>query len=183
MTFKEQELHNAYDPYNREALYSLRLDILIVLCLAILLALFGALPKYAAVFWVFPFYFLLELVFNYSLALLGRIESKKQLYASRQVRIQSIAEEYSPSGHWGSVIPRLYPKQLNVSRSKLICLDDSGKRLRLRSVVSGKKWQALSDGIEAEPQKLRSVTYGKLTHIVISYDDKDELCFQLNHNF
>ncbi len=93
-----------------------------------------------------------------------------------------ITEDYSPSSHWGSVIPKLYPKQLNVSRNKLICTDEGGKTLRLRTAMSGKKWQLLFDSIESDPQP-RANTFGKLTHIVISYDDKDDLCFQLNHNF
>ena len=181
MTLKERELHNAYEPYNREALYCLRVDILLVLGLVIAFTLFGG-WNYPQLYWVFPFYFLLELIFNYSLAILGFFERKLGLFLQKKIKIVRITEDYSPSGHWGSVIPKLYPKQVNVSRNKLICTDEDGKRLRLRSAMSGKKWQLLFDSIEANPSQC-TVTFGKLTHIVISYDDQNELCFQLNHNF
>ena len=79
MTLKERELHNAYEPYNREALYCLRVDILLVLGLVIAFTLFGG-RNYPQLYWVFPFYFFLELIFNYSLAILGFFERKQGLF-------------------------------------------------------------------------------------------------------
>lgn len=204
MDLKKRKRLHAYEPYKREALYCFCADLILVLCLAVVIILFDIPQKFPYVYLVFPAFFLLELVFNYSIFLLGLVEQRRNLFLQKQVRIQKITVENSFSGHWGSVISKLYPSQLMVGRYKLLCVDSSGEKLKLRSAMSLKKYQLLISHLHPElmealsrthsqrskpvnpvdvVQQSWTVSFGKYTHIILSYDDQNELSDMLNRQF
>lgn len=205
MSSNERKMLHAYEPYRREALYCLRVDLLIVFCGAIIVTIAGMPRIWPSFYWIFPAYLLIELFLNYSLALIGTMEQRRELFIRRQVRIQKITREHSFSGRWGSVISKLYPPNLMVDRYKMICLDENGEKLTLRSAMSLKKYRLLIERIDPACRRyhrgrrherpkpidrtaptelpLWTVTIGKYSHIILSYDDKDELCDFLNYQF
>ncbi len=171
----------AYEPFRREARYCFGLDLLISFVLAIcffLLHLFSS-PLFCM---IIPLYFLIEIIVNYRIGLLSRLESKRRLFVSTLVSITKIQDEYSPSGRWNSIIPKLYPPHLRVNRYRIIGRDSIGNMINLRCAISGEKWQLIHDNIGEGIGWDRLITYGKLTHIILSFDNKDDISFKLNRN-
>ncbi|MBQ6569495.1 MAG: hypothetical protein IJL87_04490 [Clostridia bacterium] len=179
MTDKKTDIcKRAYAPYKREALYCFVLDAVLS---AVLIPLIW-LMDFPLLFLSIPLLFITETALNYRIGLLSYAEQKKERFVTEKVQFVSIADEYSASGHWGSVIPALYDKKLRMGRYKIKCTDQNGKLIRLRCAVSGKKWQIISDYITLGDSLPLVVTYGKLTHIIIRYEDKNDMCRKLNHS-
>ncbi len=171
----------AYEPFLREARYCFVLDTLISFAVVIcffMLNLFSS-PFFCM---IIPAFFFIEVIVNYRIGLLALWERKKQLFVSTKVCIIEMREEYSPSGRWNSIIPKLYPPHLGVNRYRLIVKDSIGNMIILRCAMSGKKWQLIHDNIGDGIGWNRLVTYGKLTHIILSFDDKDDTSFKFNRN-
>jgi len=102
----------------------------------------------------------------------------------KKITIESIIEEASWSGYaFTSVMSKLYPKELRVTRYKLRCKDITGKVVVLRSAMSGKKFQIIQDRLYYSKPTTCSVVYGKKTHIILFYEKKIEWCDVLNHKF
>jgi hypothetical protein len=89
---------------------------------------------------VFLFYFFFQLIFNYWLGILALIDRKKNDYETNNYKIVDVKIEDSWSGWlWHSIIPKFYPKKLDVKRYKIICIDELGKLTKVRSVMSREK--------------------------------------------
>ena len=80
----------------------------------------------------------------------------------------------------GNIITRLYPKNLEYNRFVITCINEDGTEIRLRCAFPSKSAQILYDNICHEGWK-RKVTYGKLSKIIVSFDDKDDEAFVLTH--
>lgn len=182
MDLRNRDVVRAYEPYRKEALYCLVVDVLIILgCAAMvittgvrdrgILSLFGG---------FFVLFFVIEIFTDFRLGLLSRIEESCQLYVQLVIQVVQIKEEHSTSGHWGSIIPKLYPKNLNVQRYKISCFDSNMKKLRLRSAMGEKNAQALYDIVTKNNSMKYTVLIGKYTHIIVKYCDKDDISLKLN---
>lgn len=178
-TYREKKLLTAYEPYRREAKYCLIIDIVIALLVSLLLITTGLLILLPCIL----LFALAGYLLNYRLAAMSRKEMKQELFATETVELVAIKEERSASGHWGSVIRELYPKDLHMGRYKLLCRTEDGQKLILRGIMSGQKWQMIHDGIDAKQLTRCTLTYGAKTHIVLDFGDGNKLCDELNHKF
>ena len=173
----------AYAPFQREARYCFTVDLFISLVVAVI---FFLLNLFSSTFfrWIIPSFFLIEIIVNYRIGLLSRLESKIGAFISAKICISEIQDEYSASGRWNSIISKLYPPNLRVNRYRVIGKDGTGNIIKLRCAISGKKWQLIHDSIHDSicegVEWNRLVTYGKLTHIILSFDDKDDVSYKYN---
>lgn len=182
MDLSDREVTRAYEPYRREALYSFITTLLVMLCCTALTIPWGIHnPKLFIIFVVgYLFIQLLAAVFIYRFALFSIIEKRRNAYIKVSIRIIGISDEWIPSGKYESVMPKLYSKGLKVEPQKIKCMDSDMNKLMLRSAMSAKNAQLLVDEIWNEPGKVRTVLYGKYTHIIVKFCDKDDTSFKLN---
>ena len=114
-------------------------------------------------------------------ALLSAVDRIFNLTVTKQLVFTKIKDDWSGSSRWdNSLICKFYDKKLIVDRRKLICKDEMGKRVVLRSVMSSKKCQAIASKIDANSGWEETVTYGKLSHIILKYESKDDFSRMLN---
>ena len=136
---KEDYYHNAYEPYILEALFCFGLDLLLSLLMIIIIVKYGL---FESTFFclAIPVYFLVAVFVNYRIALLSILERINKAYISTSFCIYEIQEEWSASGPWGSIIPKLYPKNQGVDRYKIIGIDSTGKPIKLHCAISEKNF-------------------------------------------
>jgi len=98
-----------------------------------------------------------------------------------QVKLIKLDVENSFSNKCGGIIPELY-KERGVNRYYIDCITEDGKKIKLHSVMSGKKAQYLDDnGVKIN--KNVTIVYGALSKIIIRYEDKDDLSRKMNMMF
>ena len=180
MDLSKNEVARAYSPFRKEALFCFIVDVVILLiCSAVFVVI--ELQKYAIwLFLVFPLYFLAEVFINYRIAILSLIEDRHQCIVFRTVVIEHVQIESSASGHWGSVLPSLYPSQMRVQRYKIKCTDANGKKLSLRCAMSIRNAKLFDKMLESPSLRKRTVVTGKFSHIILKYCDKDDFAFVLS---
>ena len=98
----------------------------------------------------------------------------------KTVFIENFQIESSASGHWGSVIPNLYPEKMGVNRYKIKGTDSEGQKIVLRCAMSFKNAKLFDQMIEDVSMKKRTVIVGKYSHIIVKYCDKDDFSFMLS---
>lgn len=98
-------------------------------------------------FWIVPGYLLLECFLNYRMAILILIEHSHYKNQRSTVEIKSLGTEWSASGHFGSIIGKMYPKDMNVSRCKIRCIKDQ-KKFNLRCMMTARKKDEFSSLFE-----------------------------------
>lgn len=183
MDLHDLQIKKAYTPYRKEALHCAGIALVITIVGSLSLLVIGLHHIAPMLFLIFPLFWLVEMVIDCRLAIYSVLEKRKRKYITKIVTIVQIRTENAVSGHWGSVIPQMYPKQLRVDRYKILVYDNSGNKVSLRCVMSGKKWQMLSDNVLKGGSLERKITYGKYSRIVIAWNDKDNLAYSLNHMF
>jgi hypothetical protein len=178
----KRENKSKYSPFYREALYCLVSDVvaLIVACIVFLLCTIQGVDPQLLL--IVPVIFLICIFVNYRLAILAVIEKRFNLYTTFQINIEKVSDEYMLSSRWRykSAFHCIYPKELHVGRYRLSCRKDDGKKVRLWCVLDGKQWEMLNRICHGKQPLEIKVTYGSLSHIVVSYDGKDSLSRYLN---
>ena len=86
---------------------------------------------------------------------------------TERISISRIIAEAKPGTKFGNFVPQMYDKELNAQKYRLICDAPDGRIVRLRSVMSEAKHDIMSSSADG---LFDTVTYGKLTHVVISYN-------------
>ena len=169
----------AYAPYRREALYCVAIGIAIVSVGSVLFYLYdihNIIPWFPIIFLC---YLLIEIFLNYRIAILSYVEQIFNLTAIDEFKLIKIYDAHSLSGKYGeSIINSLYSKKLNMGSYKIKA--KGSKKIKLRTAISGKKWQIISDNIYLCSADNVKVTYGKITHIIISFDKKDDRFNEFN---
>lgn len=174
----EDSVKMAYSPYRREALRCLIIDIAVAAAVSVLFFLVGA-QWFLLI--LLPLFFVWESLVNYIWALLSFSEVRGARFETASVELIRVKDEHSASGHFGSALKELYPKSLHVGRYRILCRDGQGRKIVLRCIMSEEKWQILRDGIDVTGTLPRSVTFGKRSHILLSFNDGDALAEALNH--
>lgn len=172
----------AYEPYRKEAMHCFLEYILVVLVCGVVFLIWRIQNPniYIVVGIGCLLFFVLEIFLDYRLALLSWIEEHWRLYDIKEVQMVRIKVEYSPSGKYESIIPKLYPKELGVNRNKIKCIDFDNKKFSLRSAMGNKNAQILIDEINKKTGVRRTVKVGKYTHIIVKYCDNDYISHRLN---
>lgn len=183
MDLHDSLLKKAYAPYRKEALHCAGLALVITIVGFLSMLLINLHQIAPILFLIFPLYWLAEILINCRLSIYSFWEARKREYVTTTATIIQIRTENAVSAHWGSAIPQLYPKQLRVDRYKIVGYDDSGNKVFFRCVMSGKKWQLLSDNVQKGSSLERKIIYGKYSRIIILWSDKDDLAHSLNHMF
>ena len=175
-----------YSPYHKEAMHCFISYILVSLALVVIFLAFSASLSFDYVGTVLPIivlYTVLETVLNFRLSLLALFEEKSLKFKKEALSIERISGDHSFSGHYGSIIPKLYDRKLRVDRYKLICRNEQGKKVALRTVMSGKKYQLLQDRLFNSCDCGCDIIYGKYTKIVLFYGSKELWTDKMNHLF
>ena len=162
---------SAYEPFHKECLHCIAVDFAVVLVmlvgvlfistkgydLKVLLTGAGA---------ILALYFLVEFFLNYRLSILARLEKQFHLIIADELLYEDISEEFSFSGRWGSILPKLYPKEKSVGRFRVRMRNREEESISLRCAVCGKQWNQKPP---AEKRFVR-VVYGKYSHIILSWE-------------
>ena len=161
----------AYEPFHKESLHCLAVDVavaaaILVGTLFIRSRGFGGRALWLGAGAVLLVYLIGETLLNHRLSILARLEGHFGWFETASLQQESIAEEFSFSGRWGSVMPRLYPEELRAGRYRVKMRAPTGERLTLRCAVCGKQWR------QTPPPEGRyaSVTYGRYSHIILSWE-------------
>ena len=170
----KRTMRNEYRPYIKEFLYCLGIDAIIILILIVCAVAFGAPLLKVMGLYILPAFLVAETAVNYRLAILICIERRSRSPIQRRAAVISIDAEWSASGKYESIIEKLYPKEMEVGRYKIICEMPDNKRFRVRSVMVRKR------AFELEMMHMKgrlndvSVTFGPLSKIVfkITLHDK-----------
>ena len=172
-----QHSQNTYEPYRKEALYCLIIDIVVAVSIVLLLLL-------ARAGWfillILPLFAVCTGFINYLPMLRIRKEMRAELFETAVAEILEIRETRSAAGYWGTVLRESYPKALHVGKYKILCRDTAGQRITLQCVMSEQKQQLLRDGIDRKQLTQCSVTYGKYSRIIQAYDGCGNLTDALN---
>ena len=172
------DLHNAaesaYRPYFREAMFCLWRDILI----ALIVSVFFILTKVAFLLWTIPIFFVFELFVSFRIAVCASSEYRKSQYVTKNVYITGVHIEDSASGKWGSVLPRLYPYNLQMERYRLTCTGSDGEAITLRCAMSTSKQKTINKFVEKNC--MLRVTYGSMSKIIVKYDGTESDAYRLN---
>lgn len=180
-------LKRAYEPYRNEAKTALLWWIILWIIMAIgvvLSFLYGELYSMIATVLLAIYIYIYWRVFHRHL-FYPAIEIKFHQCACADLQIIAIKAEntYSSRG-FGNIMPELYDKKLHVDRYKIICRNSSGRKIILRCVMSQKRKLLLLDAIKSSSPLPCSVTYGKFTHIIWHFDNKnDTWADTFNHTF
>lgn len=183
MKLNRRAILRAYAPFRKEALISLAIDAAAMLLYAGVMAACGALKADWRCWLVLPAYVVVACLVHYRIALLSVVEQRRGMTVSDTVVIHALKEDYSASGHWGSMLSELAPKKVRLARTAFVCTDGSGKRLRLRRVTVSRNLQLLGNAIHRDGSVSRRVTYGKMTHIILAWDDDDAMAVELNRAY
>ena len=178
----------AYSPYYREALYCLALSVrdIIVIVLSYFLVFFiSNMEPWKLYIAILVFYVLAISTIYYRVSILTLFEKKSCKWTVEKLAIQKIVQEASFSNHpcGKRTITKLYPKDVRMDRYKLICQNAEGKRVVLRTAMSGKKFQLIQDRIYYSLPTECKISYGKYSKIVMFYKSKELWTDQLNHLF
>lgn len=171
----KRTMRNEYRPYIKEFLYCLGIDALIILILIICAVAFGEPLLHVVGLYVLPAFLVVETLLNYRLAILIFIERRSRSPIQRRAAVIAIDREWSASGKYESIIEKLYPKELEVSRYKIICETPENKRFRVRSVMAGKRAFELYMMHMKGRLNGVTVTHGPLSKVVFKitlYDKK-----------
>lgn len=174
----------AYEPYFEEAIYCL--ENYIIACLAVIILFILCSFVFAVNMWplitlALGILTILECLGNFRLSFLAKLENRRLLWIKRNLTIIKITEDFSTSTRWGSILPKLYPKNQRMNRYKLICVDQNQKRYKLRSAMSGKKYQIIQDRLFELKNTSCEIHYGKYSHIIMLYKNHEEWTDKLNH--
>ena len=185
MNISDKEITRAYEPYRKEALYILIIYALYELGITVFfIPVYFVTGRDPAFFILLPgillFFAVFAVLVNFRLAILSKIEERRNLYIRKEVEITDLRGESDLYGKWNNILPKLYPEHLGVDRHKILCIGPDGKKLTLRSAMSLKNAWLLADEIIKETGKKRTVLYGKYTHIIVKYCDGDDTAFRLS---
>ena len=177
----------AYAPYYKESLHCFQLFLLVSAIILIVCVTFGVATTINMLyFYVMTevWYILTDSALNHRLTFLSLYEKRNKKWEELEISIRAIKHELSFSRNGlESVIPKLYPKNLRVGKYKLNCLTNDGKRISLRIVMSGKKYQIIQDRIFNSLPTNCTVLCGKYTKIIIFFKSSEMWTDKLNHMF
>ena len=161
----------AYKPFHKESLHCLAVDAavaaaILVGTLFIRSRGFGGRALWLGAGAVLLVYLIGEALLNHRLSILARLEKRFGWFETASLQQESIAEAFSLSGRWGSVMPRLYPGELHAGRCRVKMRTPTGERLTLRCAVCGKQWR------QTPPPEGRfvRVVYGRYSRIILSWE-------------
>ncbi len=181
----EELMIAAYEPFRRETWHCLRCDLLPIFFI-VALVIYNP-ERHPAAKWMIGAIIvglLAEISIRYSITILSRVEINGRLFETKPVVLEKIIEQGSSGEYnrkYSSIIYRVYPKEACYGRYIILCRTEDGKRIKLRCAVSGKNRQLITTQIWNGPGWKRTVTYGRLSRVILWYNDKDDLSYVLNH--
>ena len=183
MKIDDRLIKKAYAPYNKEALHCLGINIIVLIIITTMFA-YGYSQRNFSWVWItyvvlILVYLSIEFLLYYRVWLLSKIEYKRKAYTIKKLKLYKLKSEYTlTKGYTADIfsmdIGTLYPKEMYVEKCKIICMDESGKKYRLRMVMSGDKQMKLRKAIESRGNTYLPITFGKLTKIMLWCDWTNE---------
>ena len=174
----------SYRPYRKEALHCLGIFICILLTLSIPIALLAYTWDSRILAWFILLtvgYIVVDCILIYRLSLISVYENKKCDWSIQKLTITKISQEFSWAFHWSADgISRLYPKELHFDKYKVVCKNEMGSRVVLRTAISGKKYQIIQNRLFENLDTTCTIYYGKHSKIIMLYKSNKTWTDQLN---
>lgn len=166
-------IRKAYAPFWRLAIYNC---IIYTVSIAVLNLLMVVLINIANIEGSYPwdiviFIYLLLIVKAFGIPLMSLVEQKmncirKVLVMINMIDTDGIFGNYKNSNQ---EIRNCYPKDVYAERSKLICIDENGKKFKVRLIGSRKKVEKIRK-LFLLNRKNVYIVYGKITRIVFEFE-------------
>lgn len=156
-------------PYIQEAILQMILDVLVI-TLVLIVLLYAGFPSIVCVV-VVVCYCTIAFVLCYRVVIQAIIDKQRKEYTTEIISIEKFTEEFSfagdRTGH--SYVQYFYPKEMRVSKHRIIVIGNDGKKTKLRSVMS---LDRLLEFIVLDSQQIDQlqVTYLKRSKILICVD-------------
>ena len=173
--------HNAYFPYQVEAIYHLVIDIIIFFVMFFIFIL-TKLPRsfFAFIFIGVVLYFSFAIVFIYKIALISIYEIRNNCREKKTIKILEIKNTLSLASRYENIISKLYDSNLNVERYKMKCIDENGKAIVLNCIVPMKSIVFLDEHTKRNPEAKHNVLIGKYSKVIIQFCDQDGVSMEYN---
>ena len=176
----------AYAPYRKETLYCLAIDIALSMGILFLGLFMGTVYEsdwfiFFYVFVVFA-YFVFGCLSRYKISLISIYENKKCQWEKKTLTVEKIKiAPWGPGHHGENIVHKFYDKKLSVNKYKLICKDEKGKKIVLRTISGAKRIGIISQRIYEGLSTECTVYYGKYTRIAMYYKSDDGWTNPLNY--
>lgn len=181
-----------YSPYRRESLVYLIYDFIALAIIALTVAMSPVFVPEATGGEMFKLAVLLiachgsiSCTIFHGITLLSFFEIRNQKWKRQRLTIKRVINVPSFSGGRldDNPISKLYPANMYVCRYWLICRNETGGLVILRSVMSEKKVLILCDQLRNATTVCCDISYGPCTRVVFRYHSTDEWADLLNHLF
>ena len=161
----------SYEPFHKESLHCLAVDAAVAVIILVGALFIGSRGLGGRALWlgagaVLLAYLIGEALLNHRLSILARLEKRFGWFETASLRQETISEEFSLSGRWGSLMPRLYPRELNAGRYRVKMRTPTGERVTLRCAVCGRQWRQ----VPPPEQRFVRVVYGRYSRIILSWE-------------
>lgn len=182
---KKKIASKVYEPYHREASYCLGISVIVITFLILLGVVLSSYVDNNQVFLLFLpmilLYFFAEIFLNFRISILAFFEKRECNWENQELTILKISEDISFSGKFHSVIRKLYPKEMEFDRYRIVCEDKNGKKVVLKSAMSNKKRWKIVQRIFEQKSLTCNIYYGKHTQVVMYYKSTEHWTDVLNH--
>lgn len=169
MKMNEEIVRLRIKPYIQEAILQIFLDVLVIVLVSIVLLY----AKFSLIMCVTVVvcYCALEFGLYYRVVIQAVIDKQRREYTTEIISIEKFTEEFSLAGNrtGHSYVQYFYPKEMRVSKHRIIVIGNDGKKTKLRSVMS---LDRLLKFIVLDSQQIDQlqVTYLKRSKILICVD-------------
>ena len=157
----------SYQPYWREALHCLMIDLLLIggLIFFSVATHFRILDGWILMIAIVVL-FIGEALTNYRLIILGIIEQTQGWICTEPLEYLHKDTEYAFSSRYGDLMEKLYPDYAFVARRKVYFKRQDGSKIKLRCIFYGDddRWFEVN---YKDKSLEEMVTYGKLSHIIL----------------
>ncbi|MDD6213318.1 MAG: hypothetical protein PUB22_09305 [Clostridiales bacterium] len=118
----------------------------------------------------------------FRIPLTSLVEQKILCFEKKMVKIDKIETDglFGDYKNSNKEIKYCYPKDMQAERNKLICIDEKGKRIKVRMIGSQKKFEKIKKMFLFSKKNVY-ITFGKLTRIVFEFESV-EPCNSMNYN-
>ena len=166
MKNKDKFVDYFLEPYLKEAVLKLIIDIISIGLLTVIMAALNFPIRYFI--YVFIGYGVLVYFLSYRIIIRLSIDKRRKDYVTEIVSVKDFDEEQSLTGGYQgfSYIHRFYPQNMDVTRYKVNVIDKQSKKKKLRSVMSYRRRHIFRVFRERNINYLK-ITYLKRSKIII----------------
>ncbi len=162
--------YTPYQPYIKEGVFSLNIDLLVCFVGGVFLIWLGITKTNPWFLLVFPLYLLVECFWNYRIMLLSILEVNLELYKKEQLQLLKIKKAPEFVGKWETILSWVYPDHKYIEKNILYFKRTDGSIVRLRCVFYGADRKPRSRAVSSSKEGISGfdeVVYGRYSKVII----------------